>query len=140
MKAGLDYTRVAANALVVANEMALLVEFSGGTERQHYNFPGGGVGLGETLEQAVQREVMEETCLRVTVERLLLVVESIGPRNTNTIRGERLPWNEVRFFFLCRPASDACEPRLPDLPDENQTGVVWLPLRKLPFVEVLPPG
>ncbi len=129
--------RVAANALIVRDGHALLVEFSGGTEREHYNFPGGGVELGETLVDGVRREVREETCLEVDVERVLLVVESVGSRNTNEIGGVRVPWNEVRFFFLCTPI-DGSEARLPDGPDPNQTGVRWFPIAQLPSVDVLP--
>jgi len=83
-----DRIRVAANALIVRDGKVLLVEFGGGTDREHFNFPGGGVELGETLEEAVRREVREEACLDVEVERLLLIVESIGSRNTNSIGGE----------------------------------------------------
>jgi 8-oxo-dGTP diphosphatase len=115
----------------------LLVEFSGGTQREHYNFPGGGVELGETLEEAVRREIREETCLEVVVERLLLAVESVGSRNTNEIGGVRVPWNEVRFFFHCTPV-DGSEARLPDGPDENQTAVHWFPIAQLPSLNVLP--
>ncbi|HEV2125299.1 MAG TPA: NUDIX domain-containing protein, partial [Chloroflexota bacterium] len=85
--------RVAANAVIVRDGQVLLVEFSGGTELAHFNFPGGGLEPGETLEEAVRREVREETCLDVMVQRLLLVVQSVGSRNTNTIRGQRVPWN-----------------------------------------------
>jgi len=133
-----DRIRVAANGLVLRGEDALLVEFGGGTPTAHFNFPGGGVEVGETLEAAVQREVLEETCLEVSIERLLLVVESIASRNTNTIRGERVPLNELRFLFLCRPADGSSDARLPDLPDPRQTGVRWIPLERLPSEPVLP--
>ena len=135
---GSDSIRVAANAVILRGDAALLVEFSGGTPRAHFNFPGGGVEVGETLEEAARREVREETCLDVSVHRLLLVVESVASRNTNTIRGRRIPWNEVRFFFLCAPSADDQEPRLPDEPDGTQTGVQWMALDRLPFAPILP--
>jgi ADP-ribose pyrophosphatase YjhB (NUDIX family) len=129
--------RVAANAVVVQDGKALLVEFDSGTPRAHFNFPGGGVEAGETLEEAVRREVKEETCLDVAVERLLLVVESVASRNVNVIQGVAVPWNEVRFFFLCRPLPGS-EARLPDTPDQDETAICWLTLEALPEVEVLP--
>jgi 8-oxo-dGTP diphosphatase len=129
---------VAANAVIVREGKVLLVEFSGGTPSAHYNFPGGGVELGETLEEAVQREVREEACLDVAVRRLLLIVESVGSRNTNTIRGRRVPWNELRFFFECTLVDGEQEPRLAATPDPNQTGHVWAPIGRLPDEPLLP--
>lgn len=124
--------RVAANALIVEEGRALLVEFDG-ESGVHLNFPGGGVGPGETLEEAVRREVREEACLDVRVDRLRLIVESIAARDPNRIAGQDIPWNELRFFFLCSPLDAANVARLPDRPDANQTGVRWLPLESLPL-------
>ncbi len=76
--------RVAASALIVEDGRALLVEFDD-ESGVHFKFPGGGVEPGETLEEAVRREVREEACLDVRVDRLLLIVESIASRDTNRI-------------------------------------------------------
>ena len=133
---GVERIRVAANAVVVRDDTVLLIEFDDASGR-HFNFPGGGVEVGETLEQAVRREVMEEACLDITPERLLLVVESVGARNSNLIRGERVPWNEVRFFFLCTTAVGV-EPQLPERPDEHEIGVRWMPISQLASEPVLP--
>ena len=138
-RAGRDYVRVAANAFVVHDGHVLLVEFLGGTDELHYNYPGGGVELDESLEDAVRREVREETTLEVHVERLLLVLQSVSSRNTNTmLTGEVIPWNEVRFFFLCAPVDGLTQARLPDVPDDGQTGVCWAPLDDLASLDILP--
>ncbi len=45
--------------------------------RSYWIIPGGGIEAGETEEECVQREMLEETNLRVEVERLLLDEEGI---------------------------------------------------------------
>lgn len=135
--AGKPTIRVAANALIVHDGQVLLVEFDD-VNGPHFNFPGGGVEPSETLEEAVRREVLEETCLDVSVERLLLIVESVGSRNTNTVRGRVVPWNELRFFFLCTTNAPGQIAGLPDRPDEDQVGVSWLPIEELASAPVLP--
>jgi 8-oxo-dGTP diphosphatase len=56
----------------------LMVEQARGEER-YWLLPGGGVRFGETLSEALRREVSEELDLRVAVGRLLAIVESISP-------------------------------------------------------------
>ncbi len=41
-----------------------------------YDFPGGAIELGETIHEALIREIKEETGLEVTVEKSLLVTDS----------------------------------------------------------------
>jgi ADP-ribose pyrophosphatase YjhB (NUDIX family) len=129
--------RIAANALIIRDAQVLLVELKDETGLR-YNFPGGGVEAGETLEEAVRREIMEETCLEATVERLVLIVESVAARNTNLVGGSRVPWNELRFFFLCHPVPGS-EPGQPDIPDnDHQTGVRWVDTDSLDSLVVFP--
>jgi len=52
------HIRVGARALVVENESVLLVEFNDETGL-HYNLPGGGVEPGESVIEALEREVRE---------------------------------------------------------------------------------
>jgi 8-oxo-dGTP diphosphatase len=55
-----------------------------------WNLPGGGVEYGELPTEAVIREVMEETGLEVTIERLLGVYGKVDKPD------------ELVFSFLCR--------------------------------------
>jgi 8-oxo-dGTP diphosphatase len=134
---GVDFRRVAVNAVVVCNGRILLVEFDD-ESGPHYNLPGGGLEMGESLDKGLRREVLEETCLEVDVGRLLLIVESVGSLHGNLIDGVRRPWNELRFFFLCTPVVGS-EARQPDLPDnDHQTGLRWADIDDLPDLPLHP--
>ena len=64
--------------LLAADKRILMVEQARGDER-YWLLPGGGVRFGETLADALKRELREEVGLRVGVGRLLAIVESISP-------------------------------------------------------------
>ena len=62
--------RIRAVAVIVNNRKILLMHRINNGKEYHV-FPGGGVENGETVEQAVLREVQEETSLEVKIEKLL---------------------------------------------------------------------
>jgi 8-oxo-dGTP diphosphatase len=64
--------------LLVHDGSILMVEQGRGAER-YWLLPGGGVMFGETLSEALRRELREELGLRVGVQRLVAIVESISP-------------------------------------------------------------
>ncbi len=60
--------RIAVSALLFDEHRVLLAHRR---DIDWWNLPGGGMELGETVEEAVKREVLEETGLQVEVEQLV---------------------------------------------------------------------
>ena len=59
----------------------LLIEHTK-NERSYWLLPGGGVDWGESLEEAVKREFLEETNLTVKIEEFLFISETLAPDKT----------------------------------------------------------
>jgi ADP-ribose pyrophosphatase YjhB (NUDIX family) len=125
--------RVRVGAVIVRNSAIVLVEYDDEKSGRHFNLPGGGVNEGESLHDALRREVLEETCMIVEVGRLLLVWEYVPPCQAKKYG----PRHEIAFVFHCKP-HEGSEPRLPEVPDENQIATRWVPLEDLPHVPLLP--
>lgn len=126
------HIRVGARALVVEGESVLLVEFNDETGL-HYNLPGGGVDPGESVIEALKREVREEAAISIEVGRLAFVIEYEPVRNSFWA-GSQHTLSLVFESRLCEGST----PRMPDEPDANQTAVRWIPLFELEAVELLP--
>jgi ADP-ribose pyrophosphatase len=108
---GAPRVSVGVGGVVVADGRALLIRRAREPLQGRWTIPGGTVELGETLEEAVVREMAEETGLEVDPLEVLAVFDRI----------ERDPGGAVRFHhvivdFLCqrlsgtaRAASDALD-------------------------------
>jgi len=66
-----DRPRLAVDALILIDDKLVLVRRGNDPFKGKYALPGGFVEFGETTEEAVRREIMEETGLRTKVSRLL---------------------------------------------------------------------
>lgn len=53
-----------------------------------WGFPGGEVEFGETLEQTVKREVMEEVGVEIEIERLLKIIDHFPPETVLSSNSE----------------------------------------------------
>lgn len=76
----LQHPRLGCGAVIQrADGTILLVQRGRQPEQGHWGLPGGKVDWMEKVEDAVVREVQEETGLRVAVTRLLCVVDHFEP-------------------------------------------------------------
>jgi len=111
---------VGVGGIVFQGEQVLLIKRKNPPGQGIWSIPGGLVKIGETLKEAVRREVKEETNLEVCPERIVEIVERILPDNEG-----RIMYHYVIADFLCtflggehKPQSDASD-------------IVWLPLKEL---------
>jgi 8-oxo-dGTP diphosphatase len=86
---------VSVAGIVVGNDDRVLVIRR--DDNGHWEAPGGVLELGESFEDGVRREVLEETGLAVSVERLTGVYKNL----TNGI---------VALVFRCRPTAGEAHP------------------------------
>lgn len=83
-------------ALIVNNDMIVLVRRRKEPAQGQWSIPGGLVEVGETLEEAVVREAFEETGLEVEPKLLVKVLERIFPDDQGRIR-----YHYVLADYLC---------------------------------------
>lgn len=96
MKKGVDYIGVGIGAIIVNNEGKFFLSKRGKkarNERGLWEFPGGGLEFGESFENTIHRELMEE--FGITVE----IVRQISTFN-HLIPNEKQHW--VAIAFMCR--------------------------------------
>ena len=125
--------RVGARAAIVRDGSLLLIEYHDETGL-HYNLPGGGVEDGESIHEALRRELHEEACIEhVEIGNLILTWEYV-PQHYDFAYGTQ---QKLGLLFRCTIPDDDY-PQLPQTPDPHQTGVKWIPLNQLSDIWLLP--
>ncbi len=89
---------VGVGGVVVRDGAVLLVQRAREPLEGQWTIPGGGVEVGETLKEAVARELKEETGLEVRVLELVDAFERIVPDDTGRAR-----FHYVLLDYLCEP-------------------------------------
>ena len=89
-------------ALIIENGRILLVERGNPPLMGYWSLPGGGVETGEHLEQAIKREVLEETGLEIEVLDFLEIFERIMPDAEG-----RIEYHYVLIDYICKPTGGA---------------------------------
>ena len=124
--------RNSAKAIVLYNGRILLNRC---TSRfgDYFALPGGGQNPGETLLEAVRREVLEETGYSVKPVRLSGIYERIAERpgfaDDNIC-------HKLYFVFLCRLLNE--QQIAPTERDKFQIGLEWINLKDIPTSNMFP--
>ncbi len=95
--------QLAMKALIVKNDKVLVLReaptYGQGTNRGKYHLPGGRVEKGEKLEEALKREVLEETGLKIEIKHPVYVGEW-----RPIIKGQQ--HQIMGVFVYCRPLTN----------------------------------
>jgi ADP-ribose pyrophosphatase len=117
-----DAPRVAAGAVVINRDKVLLVLRNKAPAKDMWAIPGGSVNLGESLQTAVEREVMEETGLRIKAGEIIYAFEKI----------EHDQAGRVRFHYVILDlAAKALDPSQPLIPADDVRAAGWFSLADL---------
>jgi 8-oxo-dGTP diphosphatase len=125
MKRGIDFIGIGVGAIIVNEKKEIFLAKRGPlakNERGLWEFPGGAVEFGETMAEALYREILEEYGMKIEVGPLLDIVDHILPE-------EGQHW--ISPTFICSPTSDEqikphiCEPG-------KCTDIAWFSLDQIP--------
>lgn len=112
---------IAVGAVVVHKNRILLIRRGKEPAKGEWAIPGGRVELGETMREAVAREILEETCVSIRPGELVYFFETIQPDSDGKIR-----FHYAIFDFMAEyltgepnPGDDAAEARWVSVADAN---------------------
>jgi mutator protein MutT len=112
--------------LILMGREVLLVERGKAPANGLWGLPGGAVEVGETLEEAVVREVLEETNIVVKPLELLTLFNSINRDEDDKVRT-----HFILFEYLCEYVSGEVDPG-DDAPDAR-----WVSIDSLDSVNLM---
>ncbi|MCR4960188.1 MAG: NUDIX domain-containing protein [Lachnospiraceae bacterium] len=129
---GNKWFRYRAAAIIVEDGCVL---FAGNSIDDYYYSIGGAVHMGETAEDAVRREVFEETGVHYEIDRLAVIHENFFDENKGALKG--MDCHEIAFYFLMKPRGTQ------ELNSDSYTqgvreNMYWLPITELDKYRAFP--
>ncbi len=108
-------------AIIMRDDEFLMVE----NERdEHMYSVGGRIKFGETAEEAVVREVFEETGVKMEVDRLGFIHENFFPGDSLIKKGNIV--HEISFFFYMKVPKDFEPVCMSFTEDDVKERLVWI--------------
>ena len=117
-------------AAIVIQDNKLLVIQRNNKGAEYYTFPGGGIEVGETSEQATVREVDEETSITITIDRLVYQLDHDN--------------GDTHYYYLCEYVSGTPSLRqdsseyADNLKGDNTYNPMWLDIDKINGITLYP--
>lgn len=117
-----NWFRYRAAAVIIEDGSVLMAKTDG---VDYYYSIGGGVHIGESAEDAVKREVFEETGVSYEVDRLIFVHENFFT-DRQTV-GDKL-CHEIALYFLMKPRGTKELPVHESISSVGRERVYWIPV------------
>ena len=124
--------RYRAAAIIVEEGCVLFA----GNEKEDYLYSiGGAVHVGETAEDAVKREVLEETGVRYETERLAFIHENFFDESKGSLSG--MDCHEIALYFVMKPRGTR-ELRSSSYTQGVKEHMHWIPIEELDNYRAFP--
>lgn len=127
--------RVSGKALIIRDDRLLVTVNSTPGDPDWMLLPGGGQEFGETIHEAVKREVLEEASLDVAVGGLACIRDYIGDHHE--FAADDYWFHQLELMFWCHVVDDA-EPHPGAVVDTYQVGLRWVPLADIATTNLYP--
>jgi len=129
---GNRWFRYRAGAIIVEDGCVL---FAGNEKDDYYYSIGGGVHLGETAEEAVKREVFEETGVNYEIDHLAVIHENFFNDNRGMLKD--MNCHEIALYFVMKPRGTK-ELKSNSFTQGVRENMFWLPIAELDKYKAFP--